>query len=264
MFIPFKINVDEIRKLQCPAPLTVINFEKREEVADLFLRSKLDVKTGTFDAASLKDGWLPVDANYHVFISYSHDDEGEAKMLVNYLESQGVRCFLDSIYWNNADNLLKAIDDAKCLNSDGKSYSYKKRNYSTSLVHAMLSMAIMEAIDKCDFGIFIESENSLQLNLDKIKSFTLSPWIYEELHFMTSIEKRTPSWLGDRQVRMFSSGSRMIVESAAPVKMRFEVPLDKLAELDANDLTIPLGCGETWLRSFVTRCGSELNRIQNN
>lgn len=55
----------------------------------------------------------------------------------------------------------------------------------------MLSMAIMEAIDRCDFSIFIESGNSVDLDLSDISTLTLSPWIYEELHMMTTIEERT-------------------------------------------------------------------------
>lgn len=258
MFIPFKINIDEIDKLQCTAPLKLVKFEEREKSALSFLKSKVDPKTGIFDAEELKKGWLPTEEQYHFFISYSHNDKSKAHKLAIWLESHGVKCFLDAYYWNNADELLKAIDDAKCKNPNGETYSYKKRNYSTSLIHAMLSMAIMEAIEKCDFGIFIESSNSLTLNLDNIQSFTLSPWIYEELNFMTSIEKRTPTWLAERQIRMFSQGARMIVESSAPIKMRFAVPLDQLAELEAKDLMSTKGNDTVWLNNFVKLCENEL------
>lgn len=261
MFIPFKINRDEIDKLKCPAPLTLVKFQDREKSALSFLQAKIDPKTGVFDAEEIKKGWLPVDEQYHVFISYSHDDKSHAIKLARWFESHGVKCFLDAYYWNNADELLKAIDDAKCKNPNGETYSYKKRNYSTSLIHAMLSIAIMEAIDKCDFGIFIESPNSLTLNLDNIQSFTLSPWIYEELNFMTSIEKRTPDWLAERQIRMFSQGAKMIVESSAPVKMKFTVPLDQLAELEATDLMSTKGEGTDWLNNFVRLCESELKDV---
>ncbi|MCQ2232234.1 MAG: toll/interleukin-1 receptor domain-containing protein [Paludibacteraceae bacterium] len=258
MFIPFKININEIDKLQVPVSLAPDKFKEREKSALSFLKKKIDPNTGVFDAEELKKCWLPVDEQYHIFISYSHDDKPKAIKLASWFESHGVRCFLDAYYWNNADDLLKSIDDAKCKNPNRETYSYKKRNYSTSLIHAMLSMAIMEAIDKCDFGIFIESPNSLTLNLDNIQSFTLSPWIYEELNLMTSIEKRTPYWLAERQIRMFSQGAKMIVESTAPIKMRFTVPLDQLAELEATDLMSTKGEGTLWLNNFVSLCEREL------
>ena len=54
MFIPFKISIEEIDKLQCPAPLKLVEFEDREKSALSFLKSKFDTKTGIFDAEELK------------------------------------------------------------------------------------------------------------------------------------------------------------------------------------------------------------------
>lgn len=258
MFLPFKINITEIDKLKDINCKNKIKLEEKEQSVLNFLKTKFDFRTRSFDAEKIKEGWLPIKDQYNVFISYSHDDKEKALILVNWFESHGIKCFLDAYYWNNADKLLKAIDDLKCKNPDGKSYNYKKRNYSTSLIHAILSMAIMEAIDKCDIGIFIESQNSLTVNLDSIHSFSLSPWIYEELKFMINIEKRIPNWLNERQIRMFSEGTRMIVESKAPLAMRFSVPLDQFVELKASNLTSIDGTGSVWLNDFVKFCMSEL------
>ena len=259
MFIPFKISVGEIDKLQTPSPLTLINFDSRKKDVQKFLKSKINVCGGIIDANDIKQGWLPVKSNYHVFISYSHDDKSKAEKLASWLESHGVSCFLDAYYWNNADDLLRIIDDARCKNSNGETYNYKKRNYSTSLIHALLSMAIMEAIEKCDFGLFIESRNSLILDLDNIHSYTLSPWIYEELNIMTSIQKRIPSWLNKCKIKMFSQ--KMIYESATPIPVKFTVPLDRLADLKASELMKPQGEGETWLRNFVKYYASKFQDI---
>ena len=111
----------------------------------------------------------------------------------------------------------------------------------------MLSMAIMEAISRCDFGIFIESGNSVDLDLSDISTFTLSPWIYEELHMMTIIEKRVPSWLKKERVRLFSSDTGVLVESAPPVRMSFEIPRDELVEIDYYTLTHIKGAGDDWM-----------------
>lgn len=258
MFIPFYIDINEIDKLQTPNSLKVIDFEKRESSIQELLKSKIDITKGTIDAEEIKNGWLPVKAHYHVFISYSHDDIVKARKLATWLESQGVSCFLDAFFWNNADALLQIIDDAKCKNPNGKTYNYKKRNYSTSLIHAILSMAILEAVDKCDIGFFIKSSHSLTLDFDCIKSHTLSPWIYEELNIMARIDKRVPTWLCNSGIKMFSRGAKMIVESTAPIPTKFEVPLDHLVELEATDLLKPQGKGEVWLQNFVKHCGHEL------
>lgn len=254
MFIPFKINVTEIDKLTTPTQLSLINFDSRIREAHNFLESKINVSDGVIDAEAIKQGWLPIKSNYHVFISYSHDDKSKAEKLASWLESHGVSCFLDAYYWRNADDLLRTIDDARCKNSSGETYNYKKHNYSTSLIHALLSMAIMEAIKACDFGLFIESENSLILNLNDIQSYTLSPWIYEELNIMTSIEKRIPSWLSKCEIKMFSQDSKMIYESIAPIRMKFTVPLDQLIDLRASELMKPQGKGEVWLNNFIKYC----------
>ena len=155
MFLPFRISVDTIDRLTSPSPLRSIRFDKCEENAKDILLSSIDLATGVISGETLKNGWLPVDENYHVFISYSRDDKSKAEKLAKWLTSHGVKCFLDSYYWNNADDLLKAIDDKWCKDKDGY-YNYRNRNYTSSLIHAMLSMAIMEAISRCDFGIFIE------------------------------------------------------------------------------------------------------------
>lgn len=246
MFLPFRISVDTIDRLTSPSPLRSIRFDKCEENAKDILLSSIDLATGVISGETLKNGWLPVDENYHVFISYSRDDKSKAEKLANWLTSHGVKCFLDSYYWNNADDLLKAIDDKWCKDKDGY-YNYRNRNYTSSLIHAMLSMAIMEAISRCDFGIFIESGNSVDLDLSDISTFTLSPWIYEELHMMTIIEKRVPSWLKKERVRLFSSDTGVLVESAPPVRMSFEIPRDELVEIDYYTLTHIKGAGDDWM-----------------
>lgn len=246
MFLPFRISIDTIDKLTCTNPLCLVNFDKHEKSAKKLLMSSFDMTKGIISGEALKNGWLPVDKSYHVFISYSRDDKPKAEKLANWLTSHGVKCFLDSYYWNSADDMLRAIDDKWCKGKDGY-YNYRNRNYTTSLIHAMLSMAIMEAIDRCDFGIFIESGNSVDLDLSDISTFTLSPWIYEELHMMTTIEKRIPSWLKKEKVRLFSSDTGVLVESAPPVKMSFEIPRDELVEIDYLTLAHIKGSGDEWM-----------------
>ena len=134
------------------------------------------------------------------------NDEGAALFLYQWLTSHGLTCFLDSTIWNSADKLIASIDKEYCRTSDKNHYDYHKRNISTSHVHAMLSMAMLEAIDRSECCIFIKSNASVPLG-DGIKEQTLSPWIYEENLFMSKIcRKRSQRLL---RTRCFSEGGRL-------------------------------------------------------
>lgn len=165
------------------------------------------------------------DKAYNVFISYSHNDEKDAFFLYQWLSSHGLTCFLDSTIWHSADGLLKEIDAEYCLLQDGrKGYDYHKRNFSTSHVHAMLSMAMLKAIDMSDCCIFIKSENSVSLG-EGIEKKTLSPWIYEENLFMDRIRRKIPERYFTIERKLFSEGGRLIVEDAAK-KLRIAYNLE--------------------------------------
>lgn len=69
--------------------------------------------------------------------------------------------FIDSQIWGSADSLQKQIDDRICAKTN-KCISYKQTQDSSAHVHAMLTMALMDTIDKSNFLIFIKSENSLR------------------------------------------------------------------------------------------------------
>lgn len=57
------------------------------------------------------------------------------------------------------NDLLREIDEKYCRHSNGTSFDYDKRNYSTSHVHMMLSIALSRMIDKCESVFFLNSEN---------------------------------------------------------------------------------------------------------
>ena len=181
---------------------------------------------------------MPTGQHYDFFISYSHNDESEAKKLVSWLRGKGLTCFLDSLYWQNCDSLLKAIDDKYCKDANGY-YSYEKRNYTTSLVHALLSIAILEAINQCDFAFFIKSPSSTVIHTQGFTSKTQSPWLYEEVNYMTTIEKRIPRCCNALVTRQFSRGGNLVFECRAqeqPVNMNFSIPMNKLYGIPASVL----------------------------
>lgn len=172
-------------------------------------------KDDVIDGSNLKMLNFPFDeSTYNVFISYSHNDEKEAFYLYQWLTSHGLSCFLDSTIWHSADKLLANIDAQYCPLKDGrKGYDYNKRNFSTSHVHAMLSMAMLEAIDRSECCIFINSTNSVPLK-EGIENKTLSPWIYEENLFMDRIRRKIPERFLKKDLKLFSDGGRIILEDA--------------------------------------------------
>lgn len=201
MYAKFKIDVNEIRKLvyaiqKIGHDMSPIKFEdgkaKVYKSLDYFTCGVKD-NDAVIDGSALQNYVFPTgeEGKYHVFISHSHDDMNDALLLATYLQRYcNLNVFLDSYVWKSADGLLLKIDDKYCKQKDGK-YNYHRRNFSTAHIHAMLSMAIMDIINKTECCIFIESNHSIKLsslqntNLAK----TLSPWIYEEYAMMKTLPR---------------------------------------------------------------------------
>lgn len=152
---------------------------------------------GVIDGGILADTWFPVE-NTDVFLSYSHNDEDLALIITGILKKKfGLTVFMDALTWGSADNLLRNIDDKYCKKDTG-TYSYRKRNFSTSHVHAMLTGAIMRAMDQTEAVFFLNTENSTyQLESGFDINHTLSPWIFEEILLATVLRHR--DWTEYRQ-----------------------------------------------------------------
>ena len=143
--------------------------------------------------------------------------------------------FIDSMFWRSADNLLKRIDDEYCLQEGSKTYDYYKRNFSTSHVHAMLTAAIMKAMDQAEIIIFLNTPNSVPVLSETMKKgnydeYTLSPWIYEEI-LLTTMLKET-SWEFYRQ--SWRMDGNIHYEKA--LNIRYKMPKEKLISLTIGDI----------------------------
>lgn len=189
---------------------------------------------GIIDGDALQQACMPTTSSkYDVFISHSHsDDNGEsAKDLAVYLHMKyGVRCFVDGFVWGSCDkDILRPIDKIwSTHDSKDGSYSYEKRNYSTSHVHAMLSMALLEMIDQCECCIFIKPKEGY--NITGIQNMTLSPWIYEEIVMFNKIWKQKPN----RTSRCTESFSEM----KPPLRIRYKLDLSNMPELRKSHLQL--------------------------
>lgn len=184
MDIAFRTNTTVINQLACMVSendvqaiaLQKIPFKKK-------MRTLVIPSDGIIKGDTLKDTYFPSGlfdgSNYDVFISHSHNNEEEAHLLAAWLKKyKKLSCFVDSFAWGSADQLLKEIDDKYCYRKHSKTYDYKKRNFTTSHVHAILSMALLDTILRSKYCIFIESTESVPLN-SGLKKKTLSPWLHE-------------------------------------------------------------------------------------
>lgn len=144
--------------------------------------------SGIVNGDTIKDTYFPSTCldgrNYDVFISHSHIDEPSAYLLAAWLHYHcGLSVFVDSMAWGSADELLREIDNKYCIKDHKKNYDYVKRNFTTSHVHAILSMALLETIKNSRYCIFIESKESICMK-SGLRRKTLSPWLYEEITYM--------------------------------------------------------------------------------
>ena len=239
MFVPFRTTRTVIQRLLAQnTAVPPIDVKRRSSDVYAQLDKIINGQDGVVDGTILQNFWFPTQAaEYDVFISHSHNDLDYAVKLASWLERRcGLRCFIDHFVWNSADDLLKRIDEIYTWESDRNVYDYNKRNFSTSHVHAMLSMAILDIIDRSECCIFIESEESI--SLEGIKSKTLSPWIYEELTYMkkgrVTIPERYQHLRG--QVRMFAEVVSMeLLNESRELEVSYDVNLKDFAVIDHND-----------------------------
>ncbi len=185
--------------------------------------NKFLLPNGSLDGSKMQENWFPqVDAD--IFISHSHADVNLAIRLAGWLyEEFGIRAFIDSCIWGYSNDLLKSIDDEYCQNSNGETYSYQKRNFSTSHVHMMLSTALTMMIDKTECIFFLNTPNSITTS--EVISKTKSPWIYSEIATTKMIRKKPLSSYRIRRVtKSFSTGGSL----KKSLDVEYEVNTDHL------------------------------------
>ena len=265
MFVPFRTTRTAIQRLiDQNTEISSIDVKRRSSDVYAQLDKIINGQDGVVDGTILQNFWFPTQAaEYDVFISHSHNDLDCAVKLASWLERRcGLRCFIDHFVWNSADDLLKRIDEIYTWEPDRNVYDYNKRNFSTSHVHAMLSMAILDIIDRSECCIFIESEESI--SLEGIKSKTLSPWIYEELTYMKkgriTIPVRYQHLRG--QVRMYTEVASMeMLNEARELEVSYDVNLKDFAGVDHNDFQSLQGQGIQGLDWLYRRKGILRSRV---
>lgn len=191
------------------------------------------LEDGKLDGTKMQANWFPrIDAD--IFISHSHDDEDLAIVLSEWLYREfGLSVFIDSLVWGYGDELLKLIDNEYCLNSSKKTYSYTKRNYSTSHVHMMLSTALTKMIDKSECVFFLNTPNSI--TPDEVIARTKSPWIYSEIEMTALIRQKSIDEHRLKKTVLFAMFNRRIALEKA-FKIEYALNTDHLIKINPKIL----------------------------
>lgn len=204
---------------------------------------------GSIDGSKMQENWFP-QIKADVFISHSHQDKELALGLAGWLyEEFGLKAFIDSTVWGYANDLLRMIDDKYCYQKTTKTYSYQKRNYSTSHIHMMLSVALTQMIDNTECLFFLNTPNSLTPDPDSNQ--TESPWIYSEISISRLIRRkklehyRTEALMESQKT--FSAGEQLGI--------RYDLNTEHLTEIDVDVL-------KTWERSWSSSGSSNSNYPQ--
>lgn len=187
---------------------------------------------GSIDAVKMQEDWFPL-INADVFISHSHNDEKTAIAFAGWLfEKFGIAAFVDSCIWGNANDLLEKLDTRYSWTDDKReSYNYTKVKNSTSHVHMMLITALSKMIDKTECLFFLKTPNAIIPS--QVKDQTLSPWIYYEIAMTQLIRQHIPERRKIDASKLFSGGRVSILEKKE-LKMKFDLDLSYLTDLDNN------------------------------
>lgn len=197
------------------------------------------LKNGKIDGTALSERYFPT-LKRDVFLSYSHNDKDLAYMIAGILNKCfKLNTFIDSYFWGSADKLLEEIDNQYCWQKESDTFNYRKRNFSTAHVHAMLTSSIMKAMDSAEIIIFLNTLNSvpdLEKAIDKYgyDKYTMSPWIYEEM-LLTTMIKET-NWEFYRQD--WRLNEKVASEHFAKnLRIKYKLPNEKLIPLTLDDIS---------------------------
>lgn len=235
MYRCYKLSIDLCELEQISEDFIIkcksIGTELKKQLKDSFeeqLNDATDEK-GIISGEKLIDTWFPVE-NHDVFLSYSHNDEDIALIIAGFLKSAfGLTVFIDELFWGSADQLLKEIDNKYCKTDKGN-YDYTKRNFTSAHVHAMLSTAIVKAINQSETIIFINTENSsYNIKAEAEAKRTLSPWIFEEIFFTSIIQQR--EWYEHRKENL-----NEMAYFQKSMQISYLLPDKHLIPIDCQDL----------------------------
>lgn len=221
-----------------------------EEIAEHLDKYVLPQNNNVIDASLIQRDWFPC-VKADVFISHSRANQNLAIALAGMLNDRGITAFIDSCIWGYCDNLLKQIDNEYCL-TVSNTYSYQKRNYSTSHVHMMLTNALMEMMDKTECVIFMQTSESVVDHNYGINTKTYSPWIFHEIALTKYLRVNLPDRFRQRQMNENMELSERSALDEFP-KFSYDIDLSNLTEIKYDQLKAlfdPLKNQKSWIRGL--------------
>lgn len=252
MFAKFKIEKSLIERYTSNKTNLEVWDAKQTQVRDI-LDKFIKGVDGVIKGTELQKYFFPTEMKetYHVFISHSHKDECIARRLAAFLKEKfNINCFIDSLVWGNIETLLKNIDNKYCLNDDKKYYSYSKRNQTTAHVHAMLSLSLLEMLQKTECCILIGDGENIDLK-DVAKGGTLSPWIYEEITYMNNLPI-VPLRNYTKRKEFSEKGN---INEATEFNVRYTPNVSKFIKLNETFFSESNNRETAWLDEIYTRYG---------
>ncbi|MBT2757878.1 toll/interleukin-1 receptor domain-containing protein [Mesobacillus foraminis] len=224
MYAGFNLDMSDELELFKQAGNTIYNAQKKKISDEL---SKFLLDDGSLNGTDMQNNWFP-QIKADVFISHSHNDREKAIALAGWLKRTfDLDVFIDSAVWGSADELLKKIDDRYCKNPGSSTYSYEKRNFSTSHIHTTLSTALTMIIDQTECLFFLNTPQSIDVS--SVINSTKSPWIYYEIGITKYIRKHEP----DRPKGIIKKG---MFENAQDLTIQYKLDMDHLYDISQFDL----------------------------
>lgn len=200
----------------------VAQYKSQEDKALNDLSDYLLDSSSTLDGDEIQKHLFP-NKEVDIFLSHSHADADSVIRLAIALEGKGLNVFIDSCVWGNAFDLLKDIDNKYCYDSSSSTYSYEKRNRSTSHAYMMLNTALHKMIDNCEVFLFLGTPNSVSVKQGiESKESIKSPWILSELALVQHIRRKT-----SYKQRLKSLTENLGMEAHQPVMDSLDVAYTK-------------------------------------
>jgi len=173
---------------------TIKSYESKYDKILINLENLFLSGEDAFDVEKINEE-LFSDIKPDIFLSHSHADMKDVIKLAAKIELHtGLSVFVDSCIWANAYSLLEKIDDKYCYKSSTRTYSYQKRNITTSNVFMILNAALHRVINSCEVLLFLGTDNSINIqDLLTNQKYISSPWIFSELQFANLVKRIPPN-----------------------------------------------------------------------
>lgn len=181
----------------------------------------------------VKNLLLPSDGNFQIFISHSHNDEQLAINFAEEIETRtGLKCFIDSLYWDNIDSLVEELKD------NYRTYygTINIQEFSKTCQHAniILASALTEMLNKCECVFFLNTSNSVIESKSNINQATYSPWIYHEIYTVSKLPSIRPA--RPRALNEYRSEGLMYALTDSYKTFTYDLALQKMSKMNIADV----------------------------